>query len=91
MTLDSSCRFSTKPGGGDVDAGIVFITEALTAGNKVKIITTADQSWYAPIYPIALICGSQNKTLGHVFIDYVAGPDGQATLKKYGFLPPPAQ
>jgi molybdate transport system substrate-binding protein len=77
---------------GEVDAGIMFKTEALTAGDKVKIVATADQSWYTSIaYPIVLVSDSKNKTLGQTFIDYVAGPDGQATLKKYGFLPAPAQ
>ena len=77
---------------GEVDAGILFKTEALTAGDKVKIVATADQSWYTAIaYPIVVVSDGKNKTLGQAFIDYVAGPDGQATLKKYGFLPAPVQ
>jgi molybdate transport system substrate-binding protein len=77
---------------GEVDAGIMFKTEALSAGDKVKIVATADQSWYTTIaYPIVLVSDSKSKTLGQAFIDYVAGSDGQATLKKYGFLPAPAQ
>ena len=76
---------------GEVDCGIVFVTEALTAGDKVKIVATADQSWYTPVaYPICTVTASANKTLGQAFIDYVVGSDGQAVLAKYGFLPPPA-
>jgi len=76
---------------GEVDAGIVFVTEALSAGAKVKIVATADQSWYTPVaYPICLVSDSKAKTLGQKFIDYVAGSDGQAVLAKYGFLPAPA-
>jgi molybdate transport system substrate-binding protein len=77
---------------GEVDAGVMFKTEALTAGGKVKMVATADQGWYTAIaYPIVLVSDSKKKTLGQAFIDYVAGTDGQATLKKYGFLPAPAQ
>jgi molybdate transport system substrate-binding protein len=76
---------------GEVDAGIVFKTEALTAGSKVKIIATSDPSWHSAIaYPICLVSASKVKDLGQKFIDYVAGGDGQAVLAKYGFLPAPA-
>jgi molybdate transport system substrate-binding protein len=76
----------------EVDAGIMFVTEAKSAGDKVKIVATADQAWYTKIaYPIGVVSDSKNKTLSQAFIDYVAGAEGQAVLSKDGFLPPPAQ
>jgi molybdate transport system substrate-binding protein len=76
---------------GEVEAGIVFITEALTAGDEARIVATADPSQYSAIaYPICLVSDSKVKTLGQAFIDYVTGSDGQAVLAKYGFLPPSA-
>lgn len=75
---------------GEVDAGIIFTTEAKSAGSKVKIVTTADQSWYTKVvYPISLVSASKNQELGQKFIDYVMSSDGQAVLAKYGFLPAP--
>ena len=73
---------------GEVDASIVFVSEAKSAGDKVKIVATSDPSWHSAIaYPICLVTASKVKPLGQAFIDYVAGADGQAVLAKYGFLP----
>lgn len=75
---------------GEVDAGIIFTTEALAGGDKVKVVATADQAWYTPVaYPIALVSASEVKDLGQDFIDFVTGAEGQAILAKYGFLPAP--
>lgn len=72
---------------GQVDAGIVFVTEAYSAGDKMKIIATAKPSWHSPIiYPIGVLTQSKHQTLAQKFVDFVAGPDGQAILQKYGFL-----
>jgi molybdate transport system substrate-binding protein len=77
--------------GGEVDAGIVFATEAKTAGDKVNIVATSDPAWHSTIsYPICVVSATKVKALAQAFVDYVAGPDGQAVLAKYGFLPAPA-
>ncbi len=76
----------------EVDAGIMFVTEAMTASDKVKIVAVADQSWYTKVaYPIGLVADSKNKTVGQAFIDFVIGPEGQALLTKYGFKAAPTQ
>jgi molybdate transport system substrate-binding protein len=76
---------------GEVDAGIIFATEALAGGDKVKVIAKADQSLYTKVaFPIAVISASKAKELGQAFVDYVTSADGQAILAKYGFLPAPA-
>jgi molybdate transport system substrate-binding protein len=75
---------------GEVDAGIIFSTEAATAGDKVKIVATSDPSWHSKIaYPAAVVSASKNKTLAQAFVDFVAGPEGQAILQGYGFLAAP--
>jgi molybdate transport system substrate-binding protein len=75
---------------GEVEAAIIFATEAKAGGEKVKVITTADQAWYTTVaYPVAMVTASEAKVLGQAFIDYVAGPEGQAVLATYGFLPAP--
>ena len=76
---------------GEVDAGIIFTTEAYTAGNKVKIVAVSDPSWHSTIaYPIAALTKSKHVALATAFCDYVNGPSGQAILRGYGFLPAPA-
>ena len=77
---------------GEVDAGILFATEAKTTGDKVNIVATSDPSWHSQIaYPIALVSGSNAAALGQAFIDFVTGSEGQAVLAKYGFLPAPTE
>jgi molybdate transport system substrate-binding protein len=77
---------------GEVDAGILFATEAKAGDDKVKIVAVSDPSWHSAIaYPIGIVTASEAKTLAQAFIDYVMGPDGQSILEKYGFLRPPAQ
>jgi molybdate transport system substrate-binding protein len=75
---------------GEVDAAIIFASEAKAGGDKIKIVAVADPSWYGPIaYPIAIVSASKVKTSGQTFIDYVMGPAGQSILQKHGFLPAP--
>ena len=77
---------------GEVDAGIIFATEAKAGGDKVKIVATSDPTWHSQIvYPIAIVSASEAKTLGQAFIDFVMSSEGQAILQKYGFLAAPAQ
>jgi len=41
-------------------------------------------------YPIAVVTGSSNMDVATSFVDYVTGTQGEATLKQYGFGPPPS-
>jgi molybdate transport system substrate-binding protein len=77
---------------GEVDAGIIFATEAVAGGDTVKIAATSDPSWHSKIaYPVAAVSASKNKTLAQAFVDFVAGSEGQSILQKYKFLAAPAQ
>lgn len=70
----------------EVDAGIVYITDAKSAQpGTVKIVTNIYVS--EPInYPIALVSSSNHKEKAQKFIDFVTKKDGQEILKKYGFV-----
>jgi molybdate transport system substrate-binding protein len=77
---------------GEVDAGILFSTEAKVAGDKVKVGATSDPSWHSKIaYPVAVVTASQNKTLAQAFVDFVVSAKGQEILATYGFLPAPTE
>lgn len=77
---------------GEVDAAIFFATEAVAAGDRVKVVATSQPAWHSTIsYPIAIVSASKNKALGQRLIDFVMGPEGQSILEKHGFLPAPAQ
>jgi molybdate transport system substrate-binding protein len=69
---------------GEVDAGFVYRTDALKAGDKVKIVCLVEG--HDPVlYPIAVGTTGKNQADGQKFVDFVTGPEGQAILKKYGF------
>ena len=77
---------------GEVDAGIIFATEAATAGDKVKIVATSQPDWHGKIaYPLCMVSASENEATAQAFIDFVMGAEGQAILKDFGFLAAPAQ
>jgi molybdate transport system substrate-binding protein len=40
-------------------------------------------------YPIAVVTGATQPAAAQAFVAYVTGSSGQATLKAFGFGPPP--
>jgi len=74
---------------GEADAGIVYTTDITpnVAPDVVQIEIPAAINVIAK-YPVAQVKGG-NTELAQAFIDYVLGPDGQATLAKFGFEPKP--
>lgn len=70
---------------GEVDAGFVYKTDAMTAEpGTIKIVASVPVS--TPVnYPIAVVSSSENKEDAQEFVDFVTGEEGQKTLEKYGF------
>lgn len=71
---------------GEVDAGLVYASDAAAAGEKVKVVYTVPAESHDPIlYPIAVVKGSKNSDAAKAFVDLVLSPDGQNILKRHGF------
>jgi molybdate transport system substrate-binding protein len=71
----------------EVDAGVVYSSDALSAGDKIKVVARAPDDSHDPIqYPIAVIKDSKQQDAARKFIDLVLSPEGQAILVKHGFL-----
>jgi molybdate transport system substrate-binding protein len=71
----------------EVDAGLVYSSDALSAGDKVKVITRAPDESHDPIlYPIAIVKESKQQDAARKFIDLVLSPEGQSILTRHGFL-----
>lgn len=73
---------------GDADAAIVYVTDALSATGTVASVTIPDAQNAIATYPIAVVKSSTDTAEARAFVDYVASTKGQATLKRFGFLPP---
>jgi molybdate transport system substrate-binding protein len=72
---------------GEVDAAIVYSTDATPqVRDQLQIIEVPDPLQTLASYPIAVTRGN-NAAGGEAFVAYVLGPDGQAALAKWGFLP----
>ena len=69
------------------DAGLVYQTDVLAAGDKVKGIPFAEADQAITAYPIAPLTGSKNAALAKAFSDYVV-ENGGADLTAAGFLAP---
>jgi molybdate transport system substrate-binding protein len=53
---------------------------------KVRVVDVFPEDTHLPIvYPLALTAAAKAESIE--FVDYVRGPVGNATFKKYGFLP----
>jgi molybdate transport system substrate-binding protein len=71
---------------GNVDAGIVYKTDA-TSSNKVKIAATAPEGTHRPIiYPAAVIAGSKHQKAAEDLLAYMTGTEGRSVFEKYGFV-----
>jgi molybdate transport system substrate-binding protein len=73
---------------GQADAGLVYVTDAMGAGNKVTAVAFPEASGAVNTYPIAVLKGSKNPDLARKFVDLVASDDGQKILSTAGFAKP---
>ncbi|MGO9591007.1 MAG: molybdate ABC transporter substrate-binding protein [Candidatus Acidiferrales bacterium] len=70
---------------GDVDAGIVYTTDALSS-SKVRIVAKAPANSHKPvIYPVAVIKTTKNPAAAKAFEDFLSSSQGRAIFEKYGF------
>jgi molybdate transport system substrate-binding protein len=70
---------------GNVDAGLVYATDAKIS-NKVKVVMTApSQSHQAIIYPIAVLKDSKKINESKEFIQFLSTPQAKKVFEKYGF------
>jgi molybdate transport system substrate-binding protein len=74
---------------GEVDAGIVYSTDALVRTKDVTVVAIApEESHKTVVYPIALVKGTKNESLAKAFIDLIRSKEGSTILIKYGFRIP---
>jgi molybdate transport system substrate-binding protein len=72
---------------GEVDAALVYSTDALAQKDKVKIVLLVPTA--TPIrYPVAAVSGGSKAAEARKFIDYLLSPAGQTVLARHGFRRP---
>jgi molybdate transport system substrate-binding protein len=73
---------------GQADAGIVYVTDAIGAGDKVAAVAFPEAAGAVNTYPIAVLKGSKLAELARKFVDLVTGESGQKVLNAAGFAKP---
>ena len=73
---------------GEADAGIVYTTDAVSAGDAVKTIPIPGTSQQTTTYPIATLEQSEQSDLAQEFVDLVMSDQGQQVLQDAGFGAP---
>jgi len=78
----------TKVTLGEADAGIVYRTDVLAAGDQAEGVVIPDEINVVAEYPIAATTSSSNPDGADRFIEFVLSEAGQEVLANYGFGPP---
>lgn len=70
---------------GNVDAGIVYITDAKES-KSIKVAATAQENLHSPIvYPVAVLRDSKNITAAREFVQFLSSTQARTVFEKYGF------
>jgi molybdate transport system substrate-binding protein len=73
---------------GEADAGFVYATDAVAAGEQVQDFEIPGAQAEVTTYPIATLQQSEQADLARAFIDLVTSADGQQVLDDAGFGKP---
>ncbi len=77
----------TKVAMGEMDAGVVYVTDVRAAGGKVDGVSIPASSNVVARYPIVLLKGAPNPAVGAELVAFVVSAEGQRILATFGFLP----
>jgi molybdate transport system substrate-binding protein len=74
---------------GEVDAGIVYATDASTRSKEVRVVASApEESHMSVVYPIAVVKGARDENAAKAFVRLVLSPEGRSILARHGFRRP---
>ena len=73
---------------GQADAGLVYVTDAAGAGDKVTVVPFPESVAAVNTYPIATLAAAPSPTAAQQFVELVTGPRGQQALSAAGFAAP---
>jgi molybdate transport system substrate-binding protein len=72
---------------GEVDAGVVYVTDVKTAGSKVTGVPIPAAVNATTTYPISVVKGAKNPALAQSFVGYVLSAAGLKVLRDAAFAP----
>jgi molybdate transport system substrate-binding protein len=88
-TLETSVTgVATKVTTGQVDAGLVYVTNATALKGKVHTVNDPAFKTVVNEYPITQVSTASNPSGAKAFVTFVLGTEGQKILRSYGFAKP---
>lgn len=78
----------TKVEVGELDAGIVYRTDVVSAGEGVEGIPIPDSLNVRAHYPVAVLRDAPHPESARAFVEFVLSEEGRAILRRHGFGPP---
>nr|SBO95792.1 Molybdenum ABC transporter, periplasmic molybdenum-binding protein ModA (TC 3.A.1.8.1) [Nonomuraea gerenzanensis] len=89
VTLEQDVKATlTKVELGEVDAALVYRTDVIASGGKVRGIPFPEAGQAVNDYPIAALTGAPAAELARQFVELVLSPQGRDVLTKAGFEAP---
>lgn len=73
---------------GQADAGLVYVTDARSAGNKVTTVDFPEAAGAVNVYPIGVLKKAPKPALAQKFVALVTSDTGQKILAQSGFAKP---
>ncbi len=78
----------TKIAAGELDAGIVYVTDVAAGGGEVDAVALPEENAVEATYPIAVLADAPNPEAAAEFTAFVLSAQGQEILAGFGFLAP---
>jgi molybdate transport system substrate-binding protein len=78
----------TKVGAGEVDAGIVYVTDVISTDGAVEGVEIPEEDNVLAEYPIAALNSAPNPDGAAAFVEFVLSDEGQSILADFGFMAP---
>ena len=78
----------TKITAGEADAGIVYATDVVAAGDRAAGISIPMKQNVLASYPIARLQRASRNSTAAAWIAFINGPEGQEILTRFGFVAP---
>lgn len=86
LTYGSNVKeVTTQVKAASVDCGIIYGTDAFSAGLQVVDTATSDMTGGRVIYPAAVLVGSKNTDAAKAFLEYLKGAEAMKVFEAVGF------
>lgn len=78
----------TKVEAGELDAGLVYVTDVISAGDGVEGIDLPPEVDVVATYPIGVVTSADDREDASAFLEFVLGDEARSILGEHGFGPP---